>query len=229
MFLGHFGAGLAAKAIDQKPSLGTYFMAAQFIDLIWPVFLIFGIERVSIDPGNTVVTPLNFIYYPFTHSLAGVLFWALTFSLVYYLIKHRKKAAILMAVLVFSHWVLDLLVHKPDLPIIGGSGPKLGIGAWNSLILTLVLEFSILGIGTYLYIKTTRNSTRKGLILLLSLVIFLIFVYTMNIFGPPPPDADAIGYIGLSQWLLVAWGYWIDKNREPASSVLNPASMESPG
>ncbi len=94
MFTGHFGVGFAAKKVINKPSLGTLFFASQFIDLLWPLFLIFGIEKVSIDPGNTVVTPLNFIYYPFSHSLIGVLVWALLFGAVYYFIKKDLRTSI---------------------------------------------------------------------------------------------------------------------------------------
>ena len=94
MFIAHFGTGFAAKKIVHRTSLGTLFLAAQFIDLIWPILLLFGIEKVVIDPGNTAVTPLNFVHYPVTHSLFGVLIWAILFGIVYYLIKKNVKASI---------------------------------------------------------------------------------------------------------------------------------------
>lgn len=213
MFLGHFGAGLAGKAIDQKPSLGTLFFAAQFIDLLWPIFLILGIEKVSINPQSTVVTPLDFIYYPFTHSLIGVLFWALLFGGTYYLIKRNFKTSLIMGALVLSHWFLDLLVHKPDLPLTTNNDYLVGFGIWNSLVLTLIVEFLIFVTGAYLYLRYTTQKNKKGIFLIWSLLIFLIIIYLFNVFGPPPPETESIGYVGLAQWLIVGWGYWIDKNR----------------
>lgn len=214
MFIGHFGAGFAAKKIDNKPSLGTMFLAAQFIDLLWPVFVIFGIEKVKIDPGNTAFTPLDFISYPYSHSLFGVIIWAILFGLIYYLIKKNLKGSILLGALVVSHWVLDFITHRPDLQLIPWSDLKVGLGLWNSVIFALVVELAIFTEGINLYIKATKASNKKGSIGLWSMIVFLLVVYFMNVFGPPPPSADAIGYAGLSMWLLVAWAYWIDRNRE---------------
>lgn len=214
MFIGHFGVGLAAKKIESKPSLGTYFFASQFIDLLWPFFLILGIEEVRVAPGISEFTPLDFVYYPFTHSLAGVLFWAVIFGAVYFLIKKNYKAAILLGVLVLSHWILDLLTHIPDLPIIPGADVKVGLGLWNSIPLTIFVEGSIFILGAFLYFSVTNAKNKKGIYTLWSLLIFLVLIYIMNIFGPPPESSEAIGYVGLSQWLLIAWGYWIDRNRD---------------
>jgi len=213
MFIGHFGVGLASKKIDKKISLGTLFFASQFIDLIWPIFLLFGLEKVKIDPGNTAFTPFDFVYYPFSHSFFAVLVWGILFGAVYYLIKKNIKSSILLGSLVLSHWVLDLITHKPDLPLFFGEGTKLGLGLWNSVIFTLLLEGAIFAVGAFLYLKVTRPNTRTGSVSLWSLLIFLSVVYLMNTFGPPPPSEGPIAYMGLSMWLLVAWGYWIDRNR----------------
>jgi len=221
MFIAHFGAGLAAKGIDRKPSLGTLFLASQFIDLLWPLFLIIGIEKVSIDPGNTVVTPLNFYYYPFSHSLMGVIFWSILFGGIYYLLKKRLKTSLILGVLVLSHWVLDLLVHRPDLPLTTSNEYMLGLSGWNSIVITLLLEFGIFFAGAYLYLKYTNSTNRKGTVLIWSLLIFLVIIYLTNILGPPPPEAEAIGYVGLSQWLIVGWGYWADRNRSAVGVLVN--------
>jgi hypothetical protein len=213
MFIGHFGAGLAAKKIDSKPSLGTLFLASQFIDLLWPVFLLFGLEKVKIEPDNTAFTPLNFILYPFSHSLLGVLIWSVLFGTVYYIIKKNYQSSILLGALVLSHWVLDLLTHKPDLQIFPWSDFKVGLGLWNSIPLTMIVEGAIFFAGTYLYLQSTKATNKKGVYGFWSLIIFLTLVYLMNIFGSPPPDEKTIGVVGLSMWLLVWWGYWIDKNR----------------
>ena len=219
MFIGHFGIGLAAKKIDNKPSLGTLFMASQFIDLLWPIFLIFGLEKVKIDPGNTAFTPLDFVYYPFSHGFVSVLIWSILFGIVYYFIRKNIKGSVLVGSLVLSHWILDLITHRPDLPLTPWSELKVGLGLWNHVIITLVIELLMFSAGAYLYIKTTRAKTKKGTISLWSLLIFLTIVYLMNVFGDPPPSEGALGYVGLSMWLIVAWGYWIDKNRKDTNSI----------
>jgi hypothetical protein len=214
MFIGHFGVGLAAKKIDNKPSLGTLFFASQFIDLLWPFFLLLGIEKVKVDPGVSAFTPLDFVYYPFSHSLLGVLFWALFFGAIYFLIKKNFKSALLLGMLVISHWILDLVTHIPDLPLFPGTDTKVGFGLWNSIPLTIIIEGLIFILGSYLYIRATKAENKRGTFALWSLLIFLIIIYIMNIIGPPPESAEIIGYVGLSQWVLIAWGYWIDRNRK---------------
>jgi len=214
MFIGHFGVGLAAKKVDQKPSLGTLFFASQFIDLLWPIFLLLGIEQVVIDPGNTAFTPLDFVYYPFTHSLVGVLFWGIVVGGVYYLIKKNSKTALLLGGLVVSHWVLDFLTHAPDLPIAPGLDLKVGLGLWNSLIFTLLFETAIFAVGIFLYLKITHAKNKKGEYGFWGLIIFLILIYIMNVFGSTPPNEEAIAWAGNLQWLFVLWAYWVDKNRD---------------
>lgn len=214
MFIGHFGVGLAAKKVDQKPSLGTLFFASQFIDLLWPIFLLLGIEQVIIDPGNTVFTPLDFVYYPFTHSLVGVLFWAIVVGGVYYLIKKNLKTGILLGALVVSHWLLDFLTHAPDLPIAPGLDLKVGLGLWNSLIFTLLFETVIFAVGIFLYLKITQAKNKKGEYGFWGLIIFLIMIYIMNVFGSTPPNEEVIAWAGNLQWLFVLWAYWVDKNRD---------------
>jgi len=214
MFIGHFGAGLATKKIDPKPSLGTLFMASQFLDLLWPLFLLLGLERVKIDPGNTAFTPLDFTSYPLTHSLMGALIWAVLFALVYYWRKKQLKSAFILGGLVLSHWVLDFITHRPDLLLIPGIDVKTGLGLWNNVWATIIVEGLIFTGGAYLYLRVTKAKNKKGSIGLWSLLIFLGIVYVSNIVGPPPPSAEAIGWVGLSMWLLVAWGYWIGRNRQ---------------
>lgn len=218
MFIGHFGAGFAGKSISTRPKLGTLFMAAQFIDLLWPVFIIMGIEKVIIEPGNTAFTPLNFIYYPFSHSFAGVIFWAALFGGVYYYFKRDTKSSLLLGTLVFSHWVLDFIAHKPDLPLIPGMHATVGLGLWNSVPFTILIETAIFATGLYMYIRSTQPVKKSGNYALWGLAVFLLVIYTMNIVSDPPPSAEAIGYVGLSQWLLVGWGYGIDKVRKPKIS-----------
>lgn len=219
MFLGHFGIGLSGKKLNKISSLGTFFLASQWIDLIWPFMLLLGIEKVEIDPGNTVVTPLNFIYYPFTHSLLFVLLWGIGFGTVHYLFKKNLKTSILMGGLVVSHWFLDLFVHRPDLPLTSSNEILMGFGGWNSLAITLILEFGIFFFGVYFYISVTKAKNKIGSIGFWSLIVFLTVIYFANIYGPVPPSTDAIAFGGLAMWILVAWEYLVDKNRETARAI----------
>jgi hypothetical protein len=214
MFIGHFGAGFAGKKFSKSASLGTYFMAAQWADLIWPIFLLLGIERAEIKPGITVVTPLDFTYYPFSHSLFGVIVWGILFAVVYFLIKKNLKVAVILGALVVSHWFLDFLVHIQDLPIFPGTGIKVGLGLWNNFAVAIILEILIFCIGAYLYLNVTKSKNKTGIYSLFGLIAFLLIIYAANLLGPPPDSIEAIGIVGNAQWLIILWGYWVDKNRE---------------
>lgn len=220
MFIGHFGLGFAVKKASHKPSLGTAFFATQFIDLLWPFLLLFGLEKVSIDPGNTAFTPLNFISYPFSHSLVAVLLWSLLFGGIYYLVKKDRKSAFLLALLVLSHWLLDLIVHRPDLPLSFSEETKVGFGLWNNKIMTIIVEMLIFFGGVMLYASNTKAKNKTGRYSLWGLVVFFLLIYVMNLIGDPPPNSKAIGYVGLAQWLFVLWGYWIDAYRLATSGQL---------
>lgn len=213
MFLGHFGVGFGAKAAAPRVSLGTLFLAAQFTDLVWPTLLLLGLETVEIAPGITRVTPLDFTSYPITHSLLAVLAWGALFAAAYALLKKYPKGAWVCGAAVVSHWVLDLLTHRPDLPIVPGGAARVGLGLWNSLPGTLIVEVGIFAVGVWLYLRTTRATDRVGTISLWSLVGFLLLVYFGNLFGAPPPDSTAIAWVGQAQWLLVIWAYWVDRHR----------------
>lgn len=213
MFIAHFGVGFGAKSIAPKVSLGTLFLAAQFIDLLWPTLLLFGLEQVRIVPGATVVTPLVFESYPISHSLLAVIGWAVLFGGSHYWLKRDIRNALILGALVVSHWLLDLLVHQPDLPLYPGSTILAGMNAWSSLPLTILLEGSIFATGVWFYARSTTAADTAGRWGLYGLVVFLLFVYTANLFGAPPPNEVAIAWAGHAQWLLVLWGYWIDGHR----------------
>lgn len=217
MFIGHFAVGMGAKAAAPRVSLGSLFLAAQFVDLLWPTLLLFGVERVKIVPGITTVTPLDFEHYPITHSLLMAVIWGLLFTLVYWLFQKNKRGAIVIGLCVVSHWFLDLLVHRPDLPLIPGGATRLGIGLWNSLPATLIAEGLLFVIGIWLYLRTTTAKNKVGQFAFWGLVIFLAAIYIANLFGPPPPDVQSIAWAGHLQWLFVIWAYWVDRNRVAVS------------
>lgn len=225
MFLGHFGIGFGAKAAAPKVSLGTLFLAAQFIDLLWPTLLLFGIERVNIRTDGTQKPPLDFVYYPYSHSLLAVIIWAVLFAAAYYIIRRSRISAMVLGLAVISHWLLDLIVHYPDLPLYPpvlpniGASQRLGFAMWSSPIFEMVLEFSIFALGVWLYLRTTRASDATGKWALWSLLAFLVTIHLGNFFGSPPPNVTALAWVGQAQWLLVAWGYWVDRHRVIATPV----------
>lgn len=213
MFLAHFGVGLAAKSVAPKISLGTLFLATQFIDLLWPSLLLLGIERVDILHDGSRKPPLDFSYYPISHSLLMVVVWAVLFAAIYYAIRRSRVGAIVLGLAVVSHWALDLIVHYPDLPLYPGDSALMGFQLWSSPLAALALEFAIFSIGLFLYLRITTANDKTGKWALWSLVGLLTAITLGNVFGKPPPSVSAIAWVGQAQWLLVAWGYWVDNHR----------------
>jgi membrane-bound metal-dependent hydrolase YbcI (DUF457 family) len=213
MYLGHYAVALAAKRASPNTSLGTLIAASQLIDIIWPLLVLAGLEKVAIVPGNTVVTPLQFIQYPFTHSLLSVLIWASFFASAYWFISGNRTGTLTVWLAVLSHWVLDFFTHAPDLPLYPGSEKMVGLGLWNSLSGTVMLEMGMFLLGIILYLMSTRPANRTGTYTFMALMVFLIVTYGVNILGPPPPDYRTVAYSAILLWLLVPWGYWIDRNR----------------
>ena len=216
MFIGHFGVAFAAKKAVPEMSLATLIFSAQWLDLLWPTLLLFKFETVAIDPGNTKVTPLDFTSYPWSHSLLMVVGWSLLAGIVHYIFMRNKRAAFIIALLITSHWVLDLFMHRPDLPLYPGDSPLLGFGLWNSFVITLILETVLFFAGLYLYMRVTIAKNKQGVYSLWTLVGLLYGIYLLNLFGPPPPDILSIAFAGHLQWLFVALGYWVDTNRQVA-------------
>lgn len=218
MFIGHFAVALAAKKATPRTSLGTLVMAAQFADLLWPIFLLLGIERLQIVPGMTAVAPLDFTSNPFSHSLLADVGWASLFAGVYQMAKHNSRGAVCLWLVVMSHWVLDALTHRPDLPLYPGSSTYIGLGLWNSRAGTVLVEVAMYVAGIFIYTKVTRPRNATGVLAFWSFTGLLLLIYLADLFGPPPPGVKAIIAAGLGLWIFVVWAYWIDSNRqsEPA-------------
>ena len=216
MFLGHHAAAFAAKRLAPRTSLGTLVAAATLLDLIWPILLLLGLEHVRVDPGNTRVVPLDFFDYPITHSLATVILWSLGFAIVYWLLRRDARGSVIVALAVVSHWVLDFITHRPDLPLWPG-GPKVGLELWRSLPLTAVVEYGLFAAGIAMYVRTTKARDRTGTIALWVLVVFVALVYVANVLGPPPPSPRLVAIGALAAWLFVPWAAWIDRHREARS------------
>ena len=217
MFIGHFAVAFAAKPAAPSVSLGTLFFACQWVDLMWPLFLLAGLERVEIRPGITAFTPLDFVYYPWTHSLVMGVLWAVAFGLLYLSTRGNGKAALIVAAVLLSHWFLDLVAHRPDLPLAPGSETRWGLGLWNSIPATLLVEVSMFIAGVALYVGRTRALDRIGRWGLWALLVFLAAAYVGAAFGPPPPSVEAIAWAGLIGGSLTGLlGYCFDRHRAMA-------------
>lgn len=218
MFIGHFGVGFGAKKAATGVSLGLLFIAAQFLDLLWPTLLLLNAEHVVIAPGNTKSTPLDFTDYPISHSLLMVLIWAIVFGAIYWLIKKNIKYAVILGICVISHWVLDLIVHRPDLPLYPGHSPLWGFGLWNYPMITALVEGLIFIIGVTFYLQATKAKNGIGKFGLWTLVLLLVLTHVANMFSPPPTSVTAIAWSAQLQWVFVLLAFWVDHNRMVSKS-----------
>jgi len=215
MFIGHFGLGLAAKKIAPKVSLGTWLMAVQLLDLIWPTFLLLGVEKVVIHPELKGSRTLAFTYYPFTHSLLGAIGWSVVFGVAYRIISRSTKDALLLGLAVFSHWVLDLMVHFHDLPLYPGSATYVGFGLWANLPVTAIIETALFVTGIVLYFTSTTAKNRKGKWNIWLLIILLVATHVYSFWAPPPASIKELAWSAQVQWVFVLLAYWGDRNRKP--------------
>ena len=221
MFIGHFGIGFGAKKYAPAISLGVLFIAAQFLDLLWPSLLLLDLEHVVISPGITKVMPYDFIDYPISHSLIMVVGWGFILALLAKFMFKNLKYSIIIFLCVISHWFLDLIVHRPDLPIIPGDSTLLGFGLWNYPFLTALIEGVIFIAGVFLYLKATSSKNNHGKYGLIVLIVLFIVIQVGSMLGPPPPSVNAIAWVGQSQWLFVILAFYVDKNRIATNYRLN--------
>lgn len=213
MFIGHFGVGLAAKKLAPRASLGTLFFAAQFLDLIWPIFLLLGLEHVRIVPGITRMSPFDFYDYPISHSLLTATGWSLLVGGIYYIAGRRFVDAVVVGLAVLSHWVLDFLVHRPDLPLWAG-GPKFGLGLWNNWVAEITVEVAIFAAGIWTYSRVTRARDGVGRYGLWALMGFLFLGWIASLVAGAPPNERSMAWGALSMWIVVPWAWWSDKHHE---------------
>lgn len=214
MFIGHFALGFAAKRAAPRTNLATLFAAAQLPDLVWPVLVAAGVEQVEIAPGYTAFTPLNFVSYPYSHSLLFVALWSLAVAVLYRLRMRSTRACVVLALLVLSHWVLDFVTHAPDLPLVPG-GARYGLGLWNSVPLTIAVEAVLFGFGVWVYAQDTRPHNPRGQWAFASLVAVLVLAYVGNILSAPPSIRAVWSGTLVGFMMLLAWGAWVDRNRRP--------------
>lgn len=217
MFLGHFAVGFAAKRAAPKASLGTMIAAACFLDLLWPVFVVAGIEWFRIAPGETVMNPLAFDHYPWSHSLLLTIVWGVLFGAVVAWRGSGLWSAGVAGLAVVSHWALDYVTHKPDLPITPWGGAKVGLGLWNTPGVEVPLEFGMYVLGVGLYVFGTKARDRVGTWALWPLVAVLALLHVANLTSPPPPSTSVVAWADLVAAVFLVWAVWADRHRAPRS------------
>jgi hypothetical protein len=219
MILGHYGVAFAAKRVAPRSSLGTLTFAAQFLDEIWPILLLMGLEKVRIVPGLMAANSLDFVSYPISHSLATAIGWAIMIGLIYFAVRRYRRGAWVVGGAVLSHWLLDAPVHRPDLPLWPGSTVLVGGGLWNSIPITVILEIGILATGLVIYLRYTRARDRIGSWGLWAMVLLLVAIWASSLVAPPPTDVHVLAITSLGLWLFVPWSYWRDRHRERRSAA----------
>ena len=216
MFIGHYAASLALKKFEKRASLGILFLAVQFVDILFFPFVLLGLERMNIVENFTQSTHFELVFMPYTHSLIGSLFWAgVAYALFRWLIVKKNSVAVVVALAVFSHWLLDLVVHTPDLPLWSDTSLKLGFGLWNNAIATYVVEAALLVFALWLYLGSTAANSAVGRYGMGVFVVFLLLLNVVNIFGPLQDDSQLVLAISAltSYFLFAAVAFWLDRKR----------------
>lgn len=213
MFIGHFAVAYAGKRVAPRTNLGWLFVAAQFADLLWPILLLQGVEVVRIQPNANPFLNLVFQSYPWSHSLLMDVVWGVVLASVYYTMRRDSNGAVVTFLLVVSHWVLDWISHRPDMPLYPGGAWHLGLGLWNSEAATIAVELLMFAAGLWIYMSATRSRDRFGQVGAWALAAFLLVLYVASIFSPPPPSVAALAIGGLIGWPLVIAPWLTDKHR----------------
>jgi hypothetical protein len=211
MFVGHYGVSFAARKLEPTISLWVLFLAVQFLDVLWAPLVLLGIEKVNIVPGFTASNPLDLYYMPYTHSLLAALIWSIAGGLAYQLVAKpsRARAGVIVALAVFSHWVLDFVVHRPDLPLYGNS-EKVGLGLWNLPVLAFGLEAGLLFGGIWMCMKS--RLARPAAVIVFALFMLAIQAYVF--FGPPPASDRSAAATAIFAYALFAGIIWWLEDRK---------------
>ena len=214
MFIGHFAVGFAGKKFAPRTSVALLIAAAQFSDLLWPIFLLLGWEHVRIAPGDTRYTPLDLYDFPWSHSLLMVAVWATAFALVYYALTKYSRGSMIIWICVVSHFLLDWISHRPDMPLYPGAAQRYGLGLWNSIPGTMIVEFAMLAIGVWLYLRTTRARDGIGRYAFAAYIFLLLLIDVGDRFSPPPNSVAELAWTGvIASPILILWAWWFDRHR----------------
>ena len=212
MFVGHLGVSLAAKAAQPRAPLAALVAASFGLDLLWPLLLLAGVEKVSVEPGNTAFTPLTFDHYPWSHSLLMAAVWAGLAGAGLYALGRSRRISLLVAAVVLSHWILDFVTHRPDLPLWPG-GPRLGLGLWNSLPATILVEGTLFLGAVWMYVRSCPAHDGVGRWAFRALVALVGVIWITQPWSPPPPGPNAVTVVALALWIFPWWAAWIERHR----------------
>ena len=224
MFLGHYAVGLAAKRVAPRASLGALIAAPILLDLLWPILLLLGQEHVSIEPNSNPFLRLIFDSYPVSHGLVAVVGWATLFASLYFGFTRYALGAIVIWLGVISHWLMDFIVHRPDLPLYSGSR-LVGLGLWNYRGVTIAIELGLFAVGIWIYWRQTSAKDWIGTYVFWAFVVFLLAAYGVATFGPAPRSVKMLAISTLFTWLLVPWAWWFDRHRE-GRAIAPPTSTK---
>ncbi len=215
MFLGHYAVGFASKRVAPRASLAWFVAGATMLDLLFPLFAILGWERARFVPAETPFLRMSLDDYPWSHSLLMAIVWALVLALLCHAVTRDRRAALLAAAAVVSHWVLDFITHVPDMPLAPGLSTRVGLGLWRSTAGTIVVEGLMYFAALWLYATATRARDRIGSWGLWMFALFLAAGYASDVLSSAPPDPGLFAWVGLVLgWALVAWAWWFDAHRD---------------
>lgn len=214
MFVGHYGASFLVKSFDKRIPLWMLFLATQLVDVFWAIFVLLGIEKVRIVPGITATNPLDLYYMPYTHSLLASFVWFGAGMVGFKSLRSSDwRAGLLVGAAIFSHWVLDLIVHRPDLPLYDDV-LKVGLGLWNYPATAFLLEAGLMFGGIWLYLRATEPVTSAGKYAMMILGFVMLLLQASVFFGAPPPTPEAAAVTALIGYFALAGGaYWLEKKR----------------
>jgi hypothetical protein len=215
MFVGHYGPSFAIKSLRPAIPLWLLFIAVQLVDVAWAVLVLLAVEKVRIVPGITASNPFDLYYMPYTHSLIGAILWSVAVAVLirFWPGMAIRSAAVWVGVAVFSHWVLDLLVHRPDLPLYDDT-MKMGLGLWNYPAVALGLEAALLFGGMILYLRVTKPINAIGRVGLPVFGVVMIAIQSYVFFGPPPASPTAFALTALGFYVVfAALAEWLARQR----------------
>ena len=205
MFVGHYGVSFAAKPAARSVPLWVWFIAVQWLDVVWSILVLLGIERLRITPGFTEANPLDLYYMPYTHGLPGAIALSLLLGgiVAVFVTEHRGRTLLLVGAAAFSHWLLDLVVHTPDLPLYDNTA-KVGFGLWRHVGVSFPLELIVLGAGAWLYARALPPSGVKGAALFWGYIGALAALQVYANFGPPPSSPRDMALTALGLYVVLA-------------------------
>ena len=208
MFVGHYGPSFVAKRLAPGVALWVLFLAVQLLDVLWAIFVFLGVERVRIVPGFTRTNALDLYYMPYTHSLPGAAAWSVAAAIVYRWLTGSGRGGIVVGAAVFSHWLLDLLVHRPDLPLYDNTA-KVGFGLWDYPVLTLLVEAALFFGAMALYLARSQPLTNRARYAMPAFGVAVVLMQASMLFTPPPPSDRAMAMTALLAYVafagVIAW------------------------